>query len=361
MSCIAVRHYKAGPCKHAVYKDGRCKMHYNCVVSSGIKHVLESEMTQRHTNEYEEMLAVYKNDPMFQENRDVMDVRQKHDRIRMCDRLLAMPDTAADIAHRRKVALRIRRQDDRWGLRLERRWEPREDLGPNLHDVLQQNWEDAAAEAPREDLIGFAADRQNIHLAVTVNEVVKKTIEKVIIIPVPAEYRWNMETISKTPGEIIVECKLSITAGKLLVEKYTSDETIYDMISGIYGKTLDSVWQYIKAHSDKEVLIKTLKTELEDNIGMCAQGNLTRLCNVLQGYVTDMPTPPVAEILGDLLPPLMHIKDRKVRREKALQIMRTHNVPDEQQDVWLNELDDDDDADEERRAYLDELRMDYYP
>jgi hypothetical protein len=73
-----------------------------------------------------------------------------------------------------------------------------------------------------------------------------------------------------------------------------------------------------------------------------------------------MPKPSVAEILGDLLPPLMAIKDRKVRRETALQIMRTHNVPDEEQDAWLEGLYDED-ADDERRAYLDDLRMDYYP
>jgi len=241
-----------------------------------------------------------------------------------------------------------------WAMRLRRRWDPHGDLGP-----LQEHEE---VEELQDNLIGFAADRQNIHREVTVNEVVKKTIEKVIMIPVPAEYRWNMETVSKTPGEIIAECKLSIAAGKLLIEKYTSDETIYDMVSGIYGKTLDSVWLYIKEHSDKEVLIKTLKTELEDNIGMCAQGNLTRLCNVLQGYLDEMPKPSIAEILGDLLPPIKAIKDRKVRREKALQIMRTHNVPDEEQDVWLDELnDDDDDGDEIRREYLDSLRMDYYP
>jgi hypothetical protein len=147
-----------------------------------------------------------------------------------------------------------------------------------------------------------------------------------------------METIAKTPGEIIAECNISIAAGKLLMEKYTSDETIYDMVPGIYGKTLDSVWQYIKNSSDKEVLIKTLKTELEDNIGMCAQGNLTRLCNVLQGYLDDMPKPSVSEILGDLLPPLLTIMDLTVRREKALQIMRTHNVPDDQQEMWLEPL-----------------------
>jgi len=352
MSCVAIRHYKAGPCRHPIFKDGRCKLHYNGLVATGPKHVIESEINQKHANERAQMMVAFSGDPDFHERRDLMDVRHKHERIRMVDRITAMPDTAADIATRRKVDARERRRAEAYNIRMDQRW---------IQDELNRaRMHEDEPEEPRDDLIGFAADRQNIHREVTVNEVVKKTIQKVITIPVPADYRWNMETIAKTPGEIIAECKISIAAGKLLMEKYTSDETIYDMVSGIYGKTLDSVWQYIKEHADKEVLIKTLKTELEDNIGMCAQGNLTRLCNVLQGYVTDMPTPPVAEILGDLLPPLMTIKDRKVRREKALQIMRTHNVPDDQQDAWLDGLNDDD-ADEERRAYLDELRMDYYP
>lgn len=354
MSCVAVRHYKAGACKHAVFKEDRCKMHYNSMMVTGIKHVIESEMFQIHVNERELMAKSQKGDPRLVENLEVLEIRHKHDRIRMVDMLTAMPDTAADVVYRRKVAQRLERNNELWAMRLRRRWDPHGDLGP-----LQEHEE---VEELQDNLIGFAADRQNIHREVTVNEVVKKTIEKVIMIPVPAEYRWNMETVSKTPGEIIAECKLSIAAGKLLIEKYTSDETIYDMVSGIYGKTLDSVWLYIKEHSDKEVLIKTLKTELEDNIGMCAQGNLTRLCNVLQGYLDEMPKPSIAEILGDLLPPIKAIKDRKVRREKALQIMRTHNVPDEEQDVWLDELnDDDDDGDEIRREYLDSLRMDYYP
>jgi hypothetical protein len=355
MSCIAVRHYKVGPCTHKVFKEERCKLHYNGMVSTGIKHVLESEMIQKQANEIAILQTkIWENeDHGLREELEVLEVRHKHEMGRMERRLALMPDTPADRAHRRKVQERQQRREELQRIRYEERWDLRgnQDLGP-----AQEH------EEPQDDLIGFAADRQNIHREVTVNEVVKKTIQKVILIPVPAEYRWNMETVAKTPGEIIAECKISIAAGKLLVEKYTSDETIYDMVSGIYGKTLDSVWQYIKSSSDKEVLIKTLKIELEDNIGMCAQGNLTRLCNVLQGYIDDMPKPSIAEVLGDLLPPLMAIKDRRVRREKALQIMRTHNVPDEEHDAWLDELnDDDDDGDEIRRAYLDSLRMDYYP
>jgi hypothetical protein len=94
----------------------------------------------------------------------------------------------------------------------------------------------------------------------------------------------------------------------------------------------------VKGHDDKSLLIKTLKTELEDNIGMCAQGNLSRLCNVLQGYVDGLSVTPIAEILGDLFPPLMEIESADERRERGLQIMRTYNVPDDQHNDWLESL-----------------------
>jgi hypothetical protein len=267
----------------------------------------------------------------------VLNLRQRFQSATLWKTLQDMEDTPADIAWNVKLRHRAVRRDLQNEMRFERARQERLD-----RDAAWRPNEDPWGEIPPLIIpplpVEFHEDNQNIHLAVTVNKVVKNTIQKVITILVPAEFCWNMATLSKTPGEIIAECKLSIPAGKLLVEKYTSDETIYDMVSGIYGKTLDSVWQYIKNSPDKECLIKTLKIELEDNIGMCAQGNLTRLCNVLQGYLDDMPAPSISEILGDLLPPLMTIMDLTIRREKALQIMRTHNVPDDQQDMWLEPL-----------------------
>jgi len=286
-------------------------------------------MAMRQENEVGTIKVSDLNADVIKEELAVLRIRHTAEYNRVKEIMENTPDTLIDLVYKDKMAWRAARRAREHEIRFAR---------------LQQEQLDRQAQwRPINGLVNpvpleFHEDNQNIHLTVTVNEVVKKTIEKVILIPVPAEYRWNMETVAKTPGEIIAECKLSIAAGRLLVEKYTSGETIYDMVPGIYGKTLDSVWQYILSSSDKEVLIKTLKTELEDNIGMCAQGNLTRLCNVLQGYLNEMPKPPLAEILGDLLPPLMSIEDLTVRREKAMQIMRTHNVPEAELEVWLEPL-----------------------
>jgi hypothetical protein len=333
MSCIAVRHLNAGACMFKPFKSELCKLHYNSLKASGPKEWTLSQILMRQENEIRAINASDLAGDAIKEELDVLKIRHAAEHKRIKEILDNSPDTLIDIVFKEKVAWKAARRAREHEIRFARMQQ--EQLDRQAQWRLDGNlWIQIPPPVPLE----FHEDNQNIHLAVTVNEVVKKTIEKVILSPVPADYRWNMQTLSKTPGEIIAECKLSIAAGKLLMEKYTSDDTIYDMVSGIYGKTLDSVWQYIKNSSDKEVLIKTLKTELEDNIGMCAQGNLTRLCNVLQGYLDDMPKPSVSEILGDLLPPLMTIMDLTVRREKALQIMRTHNVPDDQQEMWLEPL-----------------------
>jgi len=335
-SCLAVRHMKAGQCTHRVYKEDLCKMHYNSMKAKGPKTYSTSQMTIRHENERMSLKKKADGDEYIIQS-VALRVRQRIEYHHMLEWIHDTPDTPEDVAYienvRAKNMKRKAEHEARFARieqeRLDREARDEREGDDGLFMGIQ-----VVPMAP----VPFHEDRQNIHLAVTVNEVVKKTIQKVITIPVPADYRWNTETVAKTLGEIIAECKLSIAAARLLSEKYLSEETIYDMVPGIYGKTLDSVWQFIKGHADKVLLIKTLKTELEDNIDMCAQGNLTRLCNVLQGYLDDMPAPPIAEILGDLLPPLAEIEDREVRREKALQIMRTHNVPDDQQEVWLEPL-----------------------
>ena len=188
----------------------------------------------------------------------------------------------------------------------------------------------------------FAADSQNVHTTVAVTQT-QEIIQKILsTIPVPEEYRWDADVCSKTPGEIISECKLKQAAAFQMMSKYTSSETIYEMESGVYGKTLDAIWQFVKNSDDKTCLVRILKTELEDNIGMCAQGNLTRLANVLAGYVDGIDIPkPVSEVLGDELPKLMVVENVEVRIQLAAKLLRQHSVPVAEWDAWLEPLLDD--------------------
>lgn len=184
----------------------------------------------------------------------------------------------------------------------------------------------------------FAADSQNIHTTVAVKQT-QEIIRTILEIPVPVEYRWTPDVCSQTPGEIISACKLKQQAVLQMMMKYTSDETIYEMENGIYGKTLDAVWQFVKYSDDKECLIKTLKTELEDNIGMCAQGNLTRLANVLVGYLDGIkPVESSAEALQNGMANLMKNSNTEDRIYKAAELLRQHGIPVAEWEDWLEPL-----------------------
>ena len=191
------------------------------------------------------------------------------------------------------------------------------------------------------DMPAFHLDNQNVHRVETVSNV-KSIIAKLMALkelePTDKTFNWSAEVLSATPIDIIMKCSINPAAGVLLVQKYASAETIYDMVPGIYGKVLDRVWQFIRTSEDADNLRKILKTELQDNVGMCAQGNLSRLCNVLSGYIEGLTTPPIAEILGDLLPPLASIASLDARYTAAVEILRTHSVPEEIWNDWLEPL-----------------------
>ena len=202
----------------------------------------------------------------------------------------------------------------------------------------EQNRQNVQPQVPG-DLGQFANDNQNIHTTRVVNQTVQM-VERILNIKIPEGYAWNQITMSKTCGEIILECKLPVNAASLMLGMYVRNDTIYEMGAGIYGRTLDGVWQYICNSSFKEDLCKILRQELVDNIGMCMQGNLTRLCNILAGYMEGFAgvTLSPVEKLGNEIPKLMEIEDVKERLERGIKILLESGLPEENWAAWLDAL-----------------------
>jgi hypothetical protein len=98
-----------------------------------------------------------------------------------------------------------------------------------------------------------------------------------------------------------------------MAAKYCNNEDIYDMGPGIYAKVLNSVWQFIKNSEHSDDLKKILASELVDSVGMCAQGNLSRICNVLTGYMDGLDVRSDREVLGDKMAQLRNIEDVQQR------------------------------------------------
>ena len=194
---------------------------------------------------------------------------------------------------------------------------------------------------PARELAAFAGDNQNVHTTHAVQQT-KDIVNKVLEIHVPDEYRWNKTECSKTPGEIIMLCKLSPTAAWQMTSKYCQAEEIYELGAGIYGRVLDCVWQFILASPDKDDLVKIVKTEMEDNIGMCAQGNLSRLCNILSGYLDGIvirESP--AEIMARLIANVIETSDRVERAKRMTDALVESKMPHDKWHEWAESAFDD--------------------
>lgn len=192
---------------------------------------------------------------------------------------------------------------------------------------------------PPEPLARFVQDKQNVH-TITAIQQTTDIIKRVMKIEVPKIFKWNMRRCSKTPGEIIADCRLSIQASRTMLEKYTSDDCIYSLGPGIYGRLLDSVWQYIKNSEDRKTLRTILKSELEDNVGMCQQGNLSRLANVLAGYLEGVGSfESISEVLGREFPKLLDIDNEDERIAQGNKILDRLAVMDaDTRKVWIDGL-----------------------
>ena len=187
------------------------------------------------------------------------------------------------------------------------------------------------------ELAAFVRDAQNVHTRPMVKQTTDM-IEKILTVEVPEDYQWATGSL-RTPGEIMMTCKISHEAGWQLMSQYAQKTSIYGLGDGIYGKTLDAVWQYILKSPEKESMCAVLKQEMQDNIGMCAQGNLTRVCNILAGFMDGVGSlESVSEQLGRRFGAIAEHPDPEERIKMGADVLRELNVPEKEWPAWLEPL-----------------------
>ncbi len=331
MNCVAILP-TGEQCKHK-YKLGhtRCGTHIKSLANHGPHKTARTEQFYIHNKQRAELLNSRRVDEdMLIVLHDHLTNQQRFEKSELIaaqHREIAETGVDPDLPARQEKQRRALIRRDQQILR-------------DQHIALQNFARPAAQIIVHRTLRQFAADPQNIHTTEAVTQT-KEMVSMITKIHVPPEYRWDAVNASKTPFEIGMECKLTQRAAWQMVSQYAMDTAIYDIEPGIYGKVLDCVWQYIKSSPDKEDLCKVIKQEMEDNIGMCAQGNLSRICNVLAGYMEGIgPQESVIERLGRLLPSLMSIDDPSKRIEEGKRILQENKVPFAEWTHWLVALED---------------------
>ena len=372
MACVAIVQATGIRCTRAsVAPSDRCKVHTDCLKRNGPHKTERNELKAVYERDLKEIYSlipggigqqeysVRLRDRIAQYNRDKVALNLKHLNYVMEH---GDPDQVAkDVARahlaRRREQFAIREQE-----RQLRNQERVQQIMQNLQEDAQRDLERRQQHFNRiaeemdqniailngerrhnagdinEDIKVFASDNQNVHTTIVVKQT-KNIINEILKIEVPEEYRWNKYIVSKTVGEVISACKLSINAMSTMTNRYTMDEATYGLFEGVYGKVLDAIWQFIVNHADKDCLIKILKTELEDSRGMCSQGTLARLTNVLAGYVDyikKIESP--AEIMGRLMTGISEITDNKLKAERITSALIESKMPDAE---WKNWIDDD--------------------
>lgn len=203
--------------------------------------------------------------------------------------------------------------------------------------------ERAAAPPPRSDLERFTQDGQNIHTAAA-NTIVTNAnteLEKAEAISGSlkqiklrfAERNFGTPTKRK---EVHKDMKKWYSAKEVM-------RAVGQMEANDFGyqRLLDKVWGLVQKSKHKDDLEQRLWEEAVDSLGMCTQGHMTRLANVLQGFEESAEAPKVEIPKGERLQTAMaQIAElpQNERESAARRVFAELEIPEDRQGSWLEAL-----------------------
>jgi len=207
-----------------------------------------------------------------------------------------------------------------------------------LMDLLT-SWDKiyAAKTSPVNQLAVLAGDSQNVHTG-PVNKQTRTSMEIMISTPVPKEQR--------TLDDILTVWVMDLKIGAAMSEVYkdmlywANKSWVIQKGDYIYRRALRGLWAKINSYSGdtRLELANRLWEECNESVGMCAQGHLSRLANVLVGFDEAFKSPQsLKESLQDAMAhisTLMEPLEDKVA--KAVKVMDELGLPHEERQAWLD-------------------------
>lgn len=227
---------------------------------------------------------------------------------------------------------------DRWQFERYWRWNVQGRIG-NPPDLLHFHNPIAPVLPPQNVLEAIARDKQNVHTRI-VSEQTNKGLQKLLkesngntIVRAPEWFagRWLLRSYGKWDN-------VARTVNDMLRWYNTQSCRVND--DWLYRRTLDGLYVTIRKleNSDtKTELFQRVFEECFESIGLCCDGHISRLCNVLVGF-DDTFTPPVpfGEILQNKMAAIhsMNIQtEEKIRQATAF--FNEFAVPETDRVSWL--------------------------
>jgi hypothetical protein len=119
---------------------------------------------------------------------------------------------------------------------------------------------------------------------------------------------------------------------------FTDEYFSLEAFSVKYGEVVDRVWAFIREHAERVELTVRLAQEISEGVGMCANGKMARLVNVLQGYdETLTAAEPPREAFQSAIAALMS-RPLAERESRARELFSEYRIPADEHNVWLEPL-----------------------
>jgi len=214
-------------------------------------------------------------------------------------------------------------------------WVRNGQLGPQPHAVNLP-----AAPAPR--LVGLGAlarDQQNVHTRV-VTEQTNKATEKLLAVKVPDTQQTERTLTLVWLGHLGIPygnyINVAIDINKWFNTKdcRVEDDSLYrKLLRGLVALIVDE-----KDEERKKELYRRVWEECEESVGMCCEGHISRLCNVLVGFdesfehqvsLGELTQQKMAAIAAQDIP-------EADKRKQANEFFNEHKVPHAERDAWLD-------------------------
>jgi hypothetical protein len=209
-------------------------------------------------------------------------------------------------------------------------------VGDRLWSMLDV-WERAYPTEKKSELQTLVNDGQNVHTRI----VIKQTDRSMALLdatPVPKGQRTVDE---------ILEAWMTTRSWATCKEVYEDlthwgkKATIYVDDDYLYRKTLRSLWALIKSYKSKgeiyDALVDRLWEECSESVGVCAQGHISRLANVMVGFHEEFLSPRSSkEAFQDRMAEIgRETWTVEMKIATARQVMEQYGLPEEEREAWL--------------------------
>jgi hypothetical protein len=206
-------------------------------------------------------------------------------------------------------------------------------VGPVVFDSKDQRLRDPEGGI---NLAGFAADHQNIHRS-SVQTSTQKAVAQLMLRSTDPDQITLPEIIKdlQDPKKIRIT---GVTRERVIMEL---NHDYYECVafSVPYGDVLDRVWTFIRSHKHRDDIFIRLAQEIAEGIGMCTNGKMARLVNVLQGFDETLLVEAPKEVFQDKFALLRKLPNAAGERGVAAQaLFEEFSIPEAERAVWLEAL-----------------------